>query len=101
MLRGLVMLFLVPGAVWADAWRALEGAEIAGLLTDQTLIYENATQQFFASGRTLYDAGQDSWGIGRCVESNIAANGRRVIGGIVMIWRQWKEGCGSSARTAA
>ena len=62
MLRELVMLFLVPGAVWADAWRALEGAEIAGLLTDQTLIYENATQQFFASGRTLYDAGQDSWG---------------------------------------
>lgn len=62
MLRGLVALLFAPVVVWADEWRPLDGAGIAARLTDQTLIYENATQRFYASGRTLYDAGQDSWG---------------------------------------
>jgi len=62
MLRGMVMLLLVPGVVWAETWRALDGAEIAEVLSDQTLIYERATQRFYASGRTLYNAGQESWG---------------------------------------
>lgn len=62
MLRRLVALLLMPVTVWAEDWRAMDGAEIAAALTDQTLIYENATQRFYASGRTLYDAGQDSWG---------------------------------------
>lgn len=62
MLRILIASLLVPGAVFAQDWRAMDGAEIADALTDQSVIYENATQQFYASGRTLYNAGQDSWG---------------------------------------
>jgi len=62
MMRVLAMLLLVPGVVWAEVWRPLEGPEIATALSDRTVIYDNATQRFYASGRTLYDAGQESWG---------------------------------------
>ena len=46
----------------AQEWTALDGAEIAAALTGQVLDYETAWQSFRASGRTLYHAGQDSWG---------------------------------------
>ncbi|MEJ8560895.1 hypothetical protein QTO30_06445 [Yoonia sp. GPGPB17] len=62
MVRVLMVLLLLPGSVFADDWKSMDGAEIAEVLTDQTVIYENATQRFYASGRTLYSAGQDSWG---------------------------------------
>ncbi|MEL6685473.1 MAG: hypothetical protein AAFN63_06035 [Pseudomonadota bacterium] len=62
MWQGLVALLLVPGAGLAQDWQVMDGAEVAAALTDRTLIYENATQRFYASGRTLYNAGQDSWG---------------------------------------
>ena len=62
-MKGLeVLLCLMPLTAMAEEWRALTGAEIAEALTDQSLVYANATQRFYASGRTLYDAGQDSWG---------------------------------------
>jgi hypothetical protein len=55
-------LILTPSGLWAGEWRDLSGSEIEAALTDRDLVYENATQRFYASGRTLYNAGQDSWG---------------------------------------
>ncbi len=47
----------------AFAWEPLDGEGIAAALTDRTFVYENgARQKFHASGRTLYDAGRESWG---------------------------------------
>ncbi|RLJ60275.1 hypothetical protein BCF46_0473 [Litoreibacter meonggei] len=54
---------------WANAdWLPLTGAEIDTALRDRGLIYENATQHFYASGRTLYTSGRDSWGYWRVEE---------------------------------
>jgi hypothetical protein len=49
----------------AQEWVALNGAEITAALTDRSVKYGDATQRFYASGRTLYNAGQDSWGYWR------------------------------------
>ncbi|MEM6564247.1 MAG: hypothetical protein AAF665_07370 [Pseudomonadota bacterium] len=54
-------LFAQP-AVAAEVWQDLNGAQIAEALTGRTLQYQGAWQDFRASGRTLYNAGQDSWG---------------------------------------
>lgn len=62
MLRLFAVIILCAAPAWAQDWRSLNGAEIEAVLTDRDLVYENATQRFFASGRTLYNAGQDSWG---------------------------------------
>jgi hypothetical protein len=53
----------------AQEWIALDGAEITTALTDRNVTYGDATQKFYASGRTLYNAGEDSWGYWR-VEGN-------------------------------
>ena len=62
MWRILAMLLLVPGMALAEDWQAMDGPAIDAALTGKTVIYENATQRFYASGRTLYNTGQDSWG---------------------------------------
>lgn len=55
-------LVAVP-ALAEKAWQPLNGDQINAALSDHTYVYENhATQRFYASGRTLYNAGQDSWG---------------------------------------
>ena len=56
------LAFCVALPALADDWNALDAAGIAEALTGRTLQYENAWQDFRASGRTLYNAGQDSWG---------------------------------------
>ena len=48
-----------------DNWRPLDAREIANALTGATLEYESAWQDFRASGKTLYNAGADSWGYWR------------------------------------
>jgi hypothetical protein len=56
-------LFAGPAAAMAEEiWQSLTGAEIAAALTDRVIVYRNAVQEFRVSGRTLYDAGQASWG---------------------------------------
>ena len=45
-----------------DVWEPMSGAEITHVLTDRKLQYPQAWQDFRASGRTLYNAGADSWG---------------------------------------
>ena len=58
-----VLLPLAAGA--QDAWAPLTGEEVREALTDRKLQYASAWQEFRASGRTLYNAGQDSWGYWR------------------------------------
>ncbi|MEM1275840.1 MAG: hypothetical protein AAGH74_04890 [Pseudomonadota bacterium] len=41
---------------------ALSGDQIKAMLTDQKVLGEGTTQVFYASGRTLYNDGHDSWG---------------------------------------
>jgi len=43
-------------------WVAMTTAEITAALSDAKLVYDPAWQEFYASGRTLYDAGRPSWG---------------------------------------
>jgi len=62
MFRIIAALVLAAGPLWAQDWQALNGSEITAALTDRDLTYDNATQRFYASGRTLYNAGEDSWG---------------------------------------
>ncbi|MFT5000089.1 MAG: hypothetical protein ACI861_000845 [Paracoccaceae bacterium] len=66
------LIFAVAGfsQVHAKDWLALDGSEITTALSGKNLKYEGATQKFFPSGRTLYNAGEDSWGYWR-VEGNL------------------------------
>ncbi len=58
----LILSICAPGVALAD-WVPLTGPEIAEALTGRTLDYENARQDFRASGKTLYTFGErDSWG---------------------------------------
>ena len=57
-------LGLWAGAAQAD-WQDMTGPQITEALSGHSLRYENATQEFHASGRTLYNAGADSWGYWR------------------------------------
>ena len=56
---GAVILAATP--VLAD-WQPMNSAQITSALAETTLQYETARQVFYASGRTLYDAGRPSWG---------------------------------------
>jgi len=57
----LALMFCALPAM-AEEWVAMSGDEIQDALTDRRLAYANAWQEFRASGRTLYNAGEDSWG---------------------------------------
>jgi len=48
--------------VLAQDWQPMSGDQIGDMLTEQVLVYEDATQKFYASGRTLYEASEPSWG---------------------------------------
>ena len=62
-MRQLAMgMILLAGPVQAGEWVPISGGDIAETLTGQVVQYENAWQDFRASGRTLYNAGRDSWG---------------------------------------
>ena len=62
-MRLLILLACLPTAVVSQEFAALTGAEIEAALNDTTLDYETGEEQtFYASGRTLYDNGQPSWG---------------------------------------
>jgi hypothetical protein len=59
-----LVLSCLPAVVFAD-FIPLDDAEMTAALTDQALVYPDAVQTFYASGRTLYDAGRPSWGYWR------------------------------------
>jgi hypothetical protein len=58
------LIMLAMGSpVFAEDWRALDGAGVAKALTSRVLQYkDNAQQDFFADGRTLYQTRDSSWG---------------------------------------
>lgn len=57
------VLALWPALAAADRMTLLSGAEIEEALSGRALVYtDGATQDFRASGATLYNAGRDSWG---------------------------------------
>ena len=55
-------LVAMPIPARAEGWTALDAKGISEALTGRKLQYETATQDFRASGKTLYTTGQDSWG---------------------------------------
>ncbi|MFK7942978.1 MAG: hypothetical protein AB8B85_08730 [Paracoccaceae bacterium] len=61
----LLLSFCASSGGAADDWLPLSGAEIRSALTDRKLVYATAWQEFKSSGRTLYNAGHDSWGYWR------------------------------------
>lgn len=61
-MRALIAALLIASPAFAADWTAMSGAEIAEVLTDSKWDYGGAWQDFRASGRTLYNAGEDSWG---------------------------------------
>jgi len=61
-----LVLALIPGALWSAEWQELRSADIRLALEGRKVSYASgAWQDFRASGRTLYKAGQDSWGYWR------------------------------------
>ena len=65
-MRRFALLLFCATPVAAQDWVPLDGAGIAAALTDRVVAYENARQDFRASGRTLYSfGGRDSWGYWR------------------------------------
>ena len=65
MWRAAIIGIALAGPAYAGVWEAMSGDDIRAALTDRTLIYETATQHFYASGKTLYHAGEARWGAGR------------------------------------
>ena len=64
-MRGLIMALVLTAAApaWAENWQVLDQDGGVAALTDRALIYEGGeTQDFRPSGRTLYNAGANSWG---------------------------------------
>lgn len=57
-----MLLGAAPLASEEGPWAAMSGAQITQALTDRSVHYASATQDFRVSGRTLYNAGRDSWG---------------------------------------
>lgn len=65
MRRFALILALMAGPAAAEDWQPMAGDEIRTALEGRTLHYARAWQAFRSSGRTLYNAGQDSWGYWR------------------------------------
>lgn len=63
MKRFLWVLAVLPGWGAAEEAAFLSGVQIEAALTGRAVVYvDGATQDFRASGATLYDAGRASWG---------------------------------------
>lgn len=64
MLRVMMVFVIWAFPAIAGDWQKLNGAEIEIALTARTLHYDKdqAIQNFFADGRTLYEVGNPSWG---------------------------------------
>ncbi|MEM7631274.1 MAG: hypothetical protein AAF227_04545 [Pseudomonadota bacterium] len=66
MRRFALMMTVLAGPAVAEPWDVLDGDGVRAALEGRTIIYADATQDFRASGRTLYVfGGRDSWGYWR------------------------------------
>lgn len=70
-IAGILLGVLIGGGAGeAETWTQLDGSGIRAALDGRKLVYDGgAWQEFRTSGRTLYNAGSDSWGYWR-VESD-------------------------------
>lgn len=65
----LTLLLLLPCGVLAGDWQTLDAEGVREALEGRKVLYTSgAWQDFRTSGRTLYNAGQDSWGYWRVEE---------------------------------
>ena len=55
-------LISMPNLARAEGWTVLDGQGIDLALAGRKLQYETSTQDFRASGKTLYVTNRDSWG---------------------------------------
>lgn len=62
MIKWLMVFTLWACPVFANDWQKLDGPGIEKTLTAGVLQYSDATQNFFADGRTLYEVQGPSWG---------------------------------------
>lgn len=60
----LILAILMPLNANAEGvWKTMTGHEIEVALSDKKLRYKDASQEFHASGKTLYNqGGRESWG---------------------------------------
>ncbi|GGX48298.1 hypothetical protein GCM10007385_15190 [Tateyamaria omphalii] len=66
MRRFALILALLGGPVAAQDWMPMSGEQIRDALTGRVLAYPDTSQDFRASGRTLYIfRGRESWGYWR------------------------------------
>ncbi|PSL21658.1 hypothetical protein [Shimia abyssi] len=65
MRRFALILGVLAGSAGAQEWQKATGEDAHAFLKDQIVDYGSAWQRFYASGRTLYNAGHDSWGTWR------------------------------------
>lgn len=62
-MRIVCMVLMIANQATAEEWKTLSGPEIKKSLTSRVLQYQdNAQQDFFADGRTLYQTRDSSWG---------------------------------------
>lgn len=64
-MRAFYFFLICPTFACAEGWISLKGDEIREALEGRRVDYASAWQEFRPSGRTLYNAGQDSWGYWR------------------------------------
>ncbi|MEM6310096.1 MAG: hypothetical protein AAF754_08600 [Pseudomonadota bacterium] len=63
MKRLALLAILLGSPALTEEFVPMTGADVLDALTGSTLLYDSGSwQDFRASGRTLYNAGQDSWG---------------------------------------
>ena len=91
------ILLIATLQAFASEERPLSGAEIKQLLTGAEVIGDGNRQIFYESGRTLYNDGQDSRGIGGSRVTVIARNGRRRMAGFATICAAGKRVSGSGS----
>lgn len=62
-MRCALCLLMLDGGAEAQDWRAMGGEEIRAVLAGTRLVYKDGiTQEFRASGQTIYNAGRESVG---------------------------------------
>lgn len=59
-----VICAMLAGPAGAQDWVRVADGAVEAALDDRRVIYNDSgyTQDFYASGKTLYDSGQPSWG---------------------------------------
>jgi len=74
MRRWIIVLLIFTNSAFASEWQKLDEAGIKSALNSRVLQYENAMQNFFEDGRTLYESPGVSWGRWQVVDERYCSN---------------------------